>query len=60
MPKPRSADSEVRNGVSLPSFRGDVVNGPLIHRRRTATRSAAADPGAWRTPALTQMTLCAP
>ncbi|CAM5265979.1 Phospho-2-dehydro-3-deoxyheptonate aldolase OS=Rhodanobacter lindaniclasticus OX=75310 GN=B1991_12765 PE=3 SV=1 [Rhodanobacter lindaniclasticus] len=25
--KPRSADSEVRNGVSLPSFRGDVVNG---------------------------------
>jgi 3-deoxy-7-phosphoheptulonate synthase len=24
--KPRSADNEVRDGVSLPSFRGDVVN----------------------------------
>ncbi len=24
--KPRSADTEVRDGVSLPSFRGDVVN----------------------------------
>jgi 3-deoxy-7-phosphoheptulonate synthase len=26
--KPRSADSETRAGVSLPSFRGDLVNGP--------------------------------
>lgn len=26
--KPRSTDQEVRNGVSLPSFRGDLVNGP--------------------------------
>lgn len=26
--KPRSADSETRDGVSLPSYRGDVVNGP--------------------------------
>lgn len=25
--KPRSADQEVRDGVSLPSFRGDLVNG---------------------------------
>lgn len=26
--KPRSADTETRDGVSLPSYRGDVVNGP--------------------------------
>ena len=26
--KPRSADSEERDGVSLPSYRGDIVNGP--------------------------------
>ena len=26
--KPRSADLEVRDGVSLPSYRGDAVNGP--------------------------------
>src|SRR5574337_1457193 len=26
--KPRSADHETRDGVSLPSFRGDVVNSP--------------------------------
>ena len=26
--KPRSTDSETRDGVSLPSFRGDLVNGP--------------------------------
>jgi 3-deoxy-7-phosphoheptulonate synthase len=26
--KPRSADSEERGGVSLPSYRGDIVNGP--------------------------------
>lgn len=26
--KPRSADLEVRDGVSLPSYRGDIVNGP--------------------------------
>jgi 3-deoxy-7-phosphoheptulonate synthase len=26
--KPRSADTETRNGLTLPSFRGDVVNGP--------------------------------
>ncbi len=25
--KPRSADTETRNGVNLPSFRGDLVNG---------------------------------
>ena len=26
--KPRSADTEVRDGVALPSYRGDIVNGP--------------------------------
>lgn len=26
--KPRSADSETRDGVSLPSYRGDIVNAP--------------------------------
>ncbi|MFK2891446.1 class II 3-deoxy-7-phosphoheptulonate synthase [Dyella flagellata] len=26
--KPRSADTETHDGVTLPSFRGDVVNGP--------------------------------
>ena len=26
--KPRSADVETRDGVSLPSYRGDIVNGP--------------------------------
>ncbi len=26
--KPRSSDNETRDGVSLPSYRGDIVNGP--------------------------------
>jgi 3-deoxy-7-phosphoheptulonate synthase len=26
--KPRSEDTEIRDGVSLPSYRGDLVNGP--------------------------------
>ncbi len=26
--KPRSTDAEVRDGVTLPSYRGDIVNGP--------------------------------
>ena len=26
--KPRSADSETRDGITLPSYRGDMVNGP--------------------------------
>ena len=26
--KPRSADTETRDGVTLPSYRGDMVNGP--------------------------------
>lgn len=28
--KPRSADTETRDGVTLPSFRGDVVNAPAF------------------------------
>ncbi|MCB1859460.1 MAG: 3-deoxy-7-phosphoheptulonate synthase class II [Gammaproteobacteria bacterium] len=28
--KPRSADLETRNGISLPSYRGDLVNGPAF------------------------------
>ena len=28
--KPRSADTETRNGVTLPSYRGDLVNGPAF------------------------------
>src|SRR6201982_3621435 len=26
--KPRSSDTETQNGVTLPSYRGDIVNGP--------------------------------
>src|SRR6476661_9412856 len=26
--KPRSSDTETQNGVSLPSYRGDIINGP--------------------------------
>ena len=28
--KPRSADMEVRDGIELPSYRGDIVNGPAF------------------------------
>ena len=28
--KPRSAETETRNGVTLPSYRGDLVNGPAF------------------------------
>ena len=31
--KPRSADIETRGDVTLPSYRGDLVNGVGIHRR---------------------------
>src|SRR6201996_179511 len=37
--KPRSADSETRNGVTLPSFRGDLVNRPEF-----TPEARAADP----------------
>ncbi|MGE0581751.1 MAG: class II 3-deoxy-7-phosphoheptulonate synthase [Steroidobacteraceae bacterium] len=31
--KPRSADTETRDGVTLPSYRGDLVNGPEFTAR---------------------------
>ena len=49
--KPRSADTEVHNGIELPSYRGDIVNDiaftsksrtPDPHRMRKAYRQAAA------------------
>ena len=39
--KPRSADTETREGVTLPSYRGDLVNRPSSRPRR-----ARADPHA--------------
>jgi len=38
--KPRSADTEVRNGVTLPCYRGDIVNAPAFD-----AASRRADPG---------------
>ena len=40
--KPRSTDTETRDGVTLPSYRGDIVNAPGIHRRRRARPIRAA------------------
>src|SRR5204863_132106 len=41
--KPRSADTETRNGVSLPSYRGDLVNRPeFTPEARTPSTSAAS------------------
>jgi 3-deoxy-7-phosphoheptulonate synthase len=37
--KPRSADAETRNGVTLPSYRGDMINRPGF-----TARDRAADP----------------
>ena len=34
--KPRSADTETQNGVTLPSYRGDIINGMEFTRRRRA------------------------
>ena len=34
--KPRSDDTETRNGVTLPSYRGDNINGQRVHRRKRA------------------------
>ena len=39
--KPRSAASETRDGVTLPSYRGDAVNGAGVHRRRPVRRTRA-------------------
>ena len=38
--KPRSAVTEVRDGVELPSYRGDAVNGLDVHRRGPDARPA--------------------
>ena len=49
--KPRSSDTETKNGVELPSYRGDIVNGtdftpqariPDAHRQIMAYRQSAA------------------
>ena len=49
--KPRSEDTETRDGVTLPSYRGDIINGidfdeaarvPDPHRQLQAYRQAAA------------------
>ncbi len=43
--KPRSADSETRDGVTLPSYRGDIVNNPEFSaqaRRADPSRLARA------------------
>ncbi len=40
--KPRSADTETRDGVTLPSYRGDLVNRPGFTRRGTRTGPGAA------------------
>jgi 3-deoxy-7-phosphoheptulonate synthase len=48
--KPRSADSETRDGVTLPSYRGDMVNGPAFtaearipdHRRMVKAHARSA------------------
>ena len=40
--KPRSADTETRDGVTLPSYRGDLVNRPEFTRGGAPARSAAA------------------
>ncbi len=39
--KPRSADTETKNGVTLPSFRGDLGEPSRIHGRGARARSAA-------------------
>ena len=40
--KPRSADMETRDGVTLPAYRGDLVNRRGVHARGAARRPAAA------------------
>jgi 3-deoxy-7-phosphoheptulonate synthase len=38
--KPRSADTETRDGISLPSFRGDLVNRRIAFRTRSSSCAA--------------------
>ena len=44
--KPRSKPTEVRDGVELPAYRGDAVNGYRLRRRGAAcpTRSGCCGP----------------
>ena len=37
--KPRSADTETRDGVTLPSYRGDIVNRAPVHASRSRAGS---------------------
>ena len=43
--KPRSVDTETRNGVTLPSYRGDLVNRPEFTAEARARRSGSS--AAW-------------
>ena len=43
--KPRSADTETQNGVTLPSYRGDIVNGMEFTADGAPARSAAHGAG---------------
>src|SRR5690606_14257744 len=51
--KPRSADTETRDGMTLPSYRGDVINAPEFTeaagvpapQRMSAAQSRSAAPG---------------
>ena len=43
--KPRSSETETQNGVTLPSYRGDIINGLDFDARRARARPAAHDPG---------------
>ena len=42
--KPRSSDVETRNGVTLPSYRGDLVNRPEFNLVDTAAIHVGATP----------------
>ena len=43
--KPRSSPFEKKNGQELPSYRGDIINGPEFTAAARDARSAAADRG---------------
>ena len=43
--KPRSSPTEKKDGKELPSYRGDIINGPEFTRRRRASPIRA---GSWR------------
>ena len=43
--KPRSSDTETQNGVTLPSYRGDIINGLDFDERGARARPAAHGAG---------------